>query len=172
MRWGICLLILSCLMSGCLFGSSSGRKTLGYRNGTVFMTGNHNYHIGVLPQGWVERNPGRNAVSFYNEDLGSEIVTAAFCDSSFEDAKLSSLMGQLMTGLRPNIIKRKQEIMIDGRGALRQESLRTVDGVTIAIDAVVLKKDYCNFDLYLIAPPNSLHEARPTFDNIIENFHF
>ena len=58
----------------------------------------------------------------------------------------------------------------DGREALRTEVTAELDGVPIALDLVVLKKDGCLYDLQLAAAPATLSQRQPDFTNFVSAF--
>lgn len=167
---GTCCVCL--LLSSCLFGPGSGPKVLGYHQGKVHLTGNRFYEIGVVPSGWRERRVGRQAVSFHHPALEARITTSAWCGQSFEDVPLRSLMGHLFSGTRPERMIAETRFELDGREAMRQQSVRRVDGVLLHFDAVVLKKDGCSFDFFAVAPPVHADAVQPVFDAIVSGFHF
>lgn len=167
---GACCVCL--LFSGCLFGPGSGPKVLGYHQGKVHLTGNRHYTIGRVPPGWRERRVARHAVSFSHAALEARITTSAWCGQSFEDVPLRVLMGHLFSGTRPERLLEETRFMLDGREALRQRSIRRVDGVLLHFDAVVLKKDGCSFDFFAVTPPARADAVQAVFDAMVDGFHF
>lgn len=171
MQW-LAILFTLFLGTACLFGPSRGAKVLGYRHGVVYLTQRGAYRVGALPDRWRERHARERAVAFHDADTQAIITTNAYCGASFEDLPLSSLMGHLFTGIPEERVLATIPLSLAGREALRQQSIRRVDGVAVYCDAVVLKKDGCQFDFFLTAPPAVVEQVRPRFEAFFRGFAF
>lgn len=171
MRWHAILLLMF-VGTACLFGPSRGAKVLGYRHGIVYLTQRGAYRVGMLPDRWRERHARERAVAFHDADSQAVITTNAYCGPSFEDLPLTSLMGHLFTGIAADRILATLPLSLAGREALRQQSIRRVDGVAVYCDAVVVKKDGCQFDFFLTAPVTVVEQVRPRFEAFYRGFVF
>ncbi|MBI2343205.1 MAG: hypothetical protein HYV02_02530 [Deltaproteobacteria bacterium] len=172
-RWfGIAGLLALLVSAGCLFGPSRGPKILGYQHGTVLLTTGERYQVGPLTDEWLEERPSRHVVGFRDRERGAIITTSAWCGAHFEDLPLTALMGHLFAGIELVRVDPAIAFSLDGRGALRTRSLRRIDGVVMQTDAVVVKKDGCNFDFYLIARPEDATVLTPVFERFVHGFRF
>ncbi|MBI4365690.1 MAG: hypothetical protein HY543_02610 [Deltaproteobacteria bacterium] len=163
-------LLCGLLCASCLFGANRGPRVLGYRHGTVYLTRAVSYRVGELPEGWRRLRTRARAISFHHAATGATISTDAFCGAAYEDLPLPSLMGHLFAGFPTERIVSTRSMRLAGREALRQVSHRTIDGVPLRFDAVVLKKHECLFDFVLMTPPGGYAQALGTFDGFVNGF--
>lgn len=165
------LCIASCLLcSACLFGPHKGPRVMGYRHGTVFLSHDGGYRVGLLPGGWRRLRTGARAATFHHEATGATISTSALCGAAYEDLPLSVLMGHLFSGFATERIVTTRAVPLAGREALRQVSVRTVDGVGLQFDAVVIKKHRCTFDFVCMAPPPAYPQVVAAFESFYGAF--
>ncbi len=158
--------VLSC------FHTRSGLSVTGYKNQRVFIKKDLSYKVGYLGPAWKEFKTGSKSASFHNDAFGATISTDAFCGGSFEDLPLKTLDGQLFAGMGKRVVSKSDEIVLDGRGALRTVSDASVDGVRLKFDAVTLKKDNCIFDFIYMAPPENYSSGVKDFETFFNNFSF
>lgn len=128
--------------------------------------------MGQLPDGWVRMKVSRRAISFYNESYKASISTDAFCGRSFSDRPLDALAGELSAVLAERETKWTEEMMLDGRGALRVFVEGKMDGVPVNMDIVVVKKDECNFDFVAVRPPNASQDVTFDFEGFFKAFQY
>jgi hypothetical protein len=171
--FGAVLLLFTLLVSGCLFKKASSRGVMSYRSGRVFLQYGGYYYVGSLPEGWKRMDVSSKAVSFYNRSYGSSISTDAFCGRSFDDRPLDALAGELSSALSDDReTKWTEDMMMDGRGALRVFVTGTLDGVPVNMDIVVVKKDGCSFDFVAVAPPGAPEDVTRDFEGFFRGFHY
>ncbi len=165
------VLVCTLLLASCIFGPSRGAKILGYRAGTVYLTYHRQFQVGRLSGDWHEVRSGARAVTLRHAASGAEIMVSTFCGPSYEDAAPKAAMARLFTGFPPVQVDAPETLMLDQRQAMRQRSLRRVDGVAMAFDAVVVAKNECNVDFVLMGPPAALHDRRNDFEIFFRGFH-
>lgn len=158
------------LLASCLFGPHKGPRVMGYRHGTVFLSHDSGYRVGLLPEGWRRLRTGAHAAVFHHEATGATISTSALCGAAYEDLPLSALMGHLFSGFATERIVTTRAVPLAGREALRQVSVRTVDGVGLQFDAVVIKKHRCTFDFVCMAPPPAYPRVVAAFESFYGAF--
>lgn len=117
---------------------------------------------GTLPAGW-ERVRDRGDSVAYHHAGGGTIVSARSCGDA-DDVPLDVLTNHLLLGIEGRRELGRQALVLDGRAALRTRLDATLDGVPVALDVVVLKKDGCTVDLYLVAPRAAYADRRADFD--------
>ena len=170
---GVVVSLLCLFVGGCLFKKASSRGVMSYRHERVFLQYGGYYRVGALPDGWTRLNVSSKAISFYNEAYKSTISTDAFCGRSFADRPLDALAGELAAALsNDRETKWTEDMMLDGRGALRIFVTGTLDGVPVNMDIVVVKKDGCNFDFVAVAPPDAPQEVAFDFEGFFKGFHY
>jgi len=126
------------------------------------------YRLAPLPAEWTEARSSDHSVAFHHSD-GGTIVADANCGEG-DDVPLDVLTNHLLFGVENRKEQPRVPFQLDGRGALRTKLAGTMDGVQVAFDIVVLKKDGCIFDLYLISPPDRVTRREPEFDRFVAGF--
>jgi len=167
----VCVFVLA--GAGCVFKKAQSIGVMSYRGGRVFLQNRKYYRVGILPEGWRRMDTKARAVSWYNESYKSSITTDAFCGKSFSDRPLDTLAGELSSALsNDRTTTSSQKMMLDERGALRLSVTGTMDGVTVVMDIVVVKKDGCNFDFVAVMPPDAPDQVISDFEAFFMGFHY
>lgn len=162
------LLALLSLVS-CFGGVKKTGKVIDYKPGKV-MTKKGGYQVGPLGASWRRVSLGIAAITFRNRAWQSSISTDAYCDQAYDDAPLAALTRHLFAGLQEIRVESEESIMLDGRGALRTSLQATLDGVPVRLQTVVIKKNECLFDFYLVSPPEYFLEALSDFESFYQGF--
>lgn len=163
---------LSCLsLVACFGGVKKTGKVVGYQNGEVLTKKGH-YQVGELPASWSRVKLGKAMVAFYNEDLGSTISTDSFCDQAYDDAPLASLTQQLMPGMQEIKTLSEESFMLGDRGALRTILTATMDGLPVKLSLVVVKKNWCLFDFFLVSNEAHFAAAEKDFEKFYQGFSY
>jgi hypothetical protein len=126
------------------------------------------YRIGPLPRGWT-RVDGAGDVAFHHAGRGAIILASSVCGKE-RDAPLQVLANTLLMGFGTTRFEGQALVRLDGREALRTRARATLDGVPVHLDALVLKKDGCIYDLVLAAPPGRAAEGEPDFERFVAGF--
>ncbi len=128
------------------------------------------YRIGDLPPGWRQLLV-RDADLVFKHGEGGAILINAMCGSDhIDDVPLDVLVNQSLFGVEARQEQARMPLTLDGRAALRAQITGTLDGVPIALDMVVVKKDGCTFDFQLIAAPDEVEKRRPDFEQVYSGF--
>jgi hypothetical protein len=157
------------LLSACFGGVKKTGKVIDYKPGLV-VTKKGSYQVGELSPDWYRIKLGLAAINFRNDSFGSTISTDAYCDQAYDDAPLPSLAGHLYAGLQDIKIQSQTPLTLDRRGALRSSVKASLDGVPVQIESVVIKKDWCLFDFFLVGPPERVAGAIPAFEHFYRGF--
>src|SRR5581483_12506640 len=128
------------------------------------------YRVGELGAGWQEVHKEGAAVGFFNEKLGAVVQANATCRDDAEAAPLAALTRQLLIGYTEREQKDQQTIPLAGREALRTRVDAKLDGVPVALDLIVLRRNGCIYDLTYVAPPDRFEEGRPEFQRFVAGF--
>lgn len=167
----VLLLGLCFSLAACFGGVKNSGKVRGYEPPGRILMQKSFYQVGTLPGSWQRLNlKGAKSVAFYNESHGATLSTAAFCDQAFNDSPLKMLTRHLFPGLEDLEILHQESLKIDGRGALRTWVKASLDGVLMDLDLVVIKKDACLFDFFLIYPTALAVPAQRSVERDFEAF--
>lgn len=158
-------------LSACFAGVKKNGKVIGYKPGQV-LTKKGFYKVGELPETWRPIKLDIAAVTLRNDALGSAISTDAYCDRAYDDSPLSALTRHLFAGLQEIKIRKEQSLRLDDREALRSSVSASLDGLPLRLETVVVKKDWCLFDFYLVSPPESFAQALPDFETFFRGFEY
>ncbi len=164
-------LFLSVSLLGCFGGVKKTGKVTGYREGQV-LTKKGYYQVGELSSDWQRINLEKAMIAFYNPQLKSTISTDSFCDQAYNDSSLKSLTQQLFPGLQNLKVIEEKQFQLDGRGALQTLVDAELDGLPVMVNIVVLKKDWCLFDFYLVSEKSSFARAMSDFEKFYQNFSY
>ncbi len=151
--------LLALMLAGC------GHE--GELRGWVWRGERASFRMGPLPPSW-ERVDG-DGVQFQERALGAVILAHVDCRES-SDAPLNVLRNTLLIGFTDRRIVEEQPVTLAGRAALRSRVDARLDGVPVEIDAYVLKKDACVYDLVYAAPPERAAAGRPAFQAFVAGF--
>lgn len=134
----------------------------------IFRQGDVAFRTGPLSAEW-SRVAARGARLAFRHRQGGTLIVNAECPPP-DDAPLDVLTNHLLFGLSARREVSRLALTLDGRGALRTEMLAELDGVPVALDLVVLKKDGCLYDLQLVAGPTIVKQRQPDFTSFVSGF--
>ena len=145
-RLWVVLALLVCLgaillHAHCVLGPNRYYGVMSHRANRVFIRHDRWYYVGKLPEGWTDLKTGVRSASWYNPEFLSTISTDVLCENSMGDKPLSSIAGDIAAAIEDRTVTDSQEFMLDGRGALRETVMGTVDGVPLIMETVVVKKN-------------------------------
>ena len=123
----------------------------------------------VSPSASWQRLPDAGDRVAFHHDGGGTIAANATCDKA-DDVPLDVLTNHLLFGIDDRREQTRTPITIDGRAALRTRLDGKLDGVPVALELVVLKKDGCTYDLLLIASPGAFAQREPEFTRFVAGF--
>lgn len=156
------------LLLGLCLSPLAGCASTATFSGGVFRQGAVAYRVGPLPATWQRiRSQGANLA--FRHDQGGTIVVNGQCPAQ-DDAPLSVLTNHLLFGLSARRETSRETQTLDGREALRTQVSGQLDGVHVALDLVVLKKDGCLYDLQLISGPDHFAARQPDFTAFLAGF--
>jgi len=126
------------------------------------------YRVAEPPAAWQRIGSTGDSLAFHHP-AGGVIAANATCDDR-EDVPLDVLTNHLLFGIEQRRERPRTPLTVDGRGALRTRLSGTLDGVPVALDLVVLKKDGCVYDLLLVAGPAQVAAREPEFERFVAGF--
>jgi hypothetical protein len=137
-------------------------------NGAVYRDGPVVFRIGVLPTPWRRVQIPDGQLAFHHAE-GGTILAHATCERR-EDVSLNVLTNHLMFGIEQRRELARTPLSLDGREALRTRIVGRLDGVAVALDLVVMKKDGCTYDLELASSPQVFALRQRDFERFVEGF--
>jgi hypothetical protein len=159
------------LLLGCFGGVKKTGKVVGYKDGHV-LTKKGFYQVGTLPPTWSKVNLGKALVAFYNGELKSTISTDSFCDQAYNDSSLKMLTKHLFAGLQETQVIEEKPFMLNKREALQTLIKAKLDGVPVMVDIVVIKKNWCLFDFFLVSETGNYARAAEDFEVFYRGFSY
>jgi hypothetical protein len=152
--------LLAILLAGC--------GTRGTLSGTLYRDGHLAFRIGALPSEWRRVQVADGQLAFHH-DGGGTILAHATCEAR-GDASLDVLTNHLLFGIEDPRERSRTPLSLDGRRALRTRVDGALDGVPVALDLVVLKKDSCTYDLELASSPEVFAHRQADFERFFIGF--
>jgi hypothetical protein len=128
------------------------------------------YRVGALAADWRLVHQEGAAVGFFSDSVGGVIEANATCRDDADAAPLSALTRQLLIGYTERRIDAQETVPLAGREALRTRATAKLDGVPMALDLYVLKRNGCIFDLSYAAPPHGWARGEPDFARFVDGF--
>jgi hypothetical protein len=153
----------SCLLALLLSACAGAR----FENG-VFRNGETAYRIGTLDSAWTRVSLSGANLAFRNAAGGSILINAT-CEG-ISDVPLDVLANQALFGVEQKLEQGRELFTLDGRAALRTRLTGSLDGVPVALDLVVMKKDNCTYDLELVAGEREFSDRDQEFWRFVQGF--
>ena len=123
-----------------------------------------------MPPGWARIDVESASLAFRDgQDAGTALVNAR-CSEGL-DAPLLALTNQLLAYATEREYVREETIPMDGREARHTEVRAKLDGVLMAYDIFVLKKDGCVYDFVYVTTPEQMQSRAPAFRAFVSGFH-
>lgn len=139
-------------------------------DGRVYRDAQVAFRVAAVPQPWRAIEADGARLAFRDEGAGATILIAARCGVPSDDAPLAALTGQLVMGTTDRAFELEENLPFDGREARHTRMTAKLDGVPMAYDLYVFKKDGCVYDLALVAPPDRVSSARDRFEAFATGF--
>ncbi len=160
LRWillaGFSLSLASCYAKGTL------------KNGE-FVGKNVQYHIGAPGPGWQKISIKGADLAWLQKETGSIILINSSCKSS-DEAPLEALTAHLLIGMTEQEVIEQKHIPLSDREALESLITVKVDGVPQKMKILVLKKDYCVYDIVFSSPPEAFDALLPAYTSVLDQF--
>ncbi|MDP8254320.1 MAG: hypothetical protein P9M14_01090 [Candidatus Alcyoniella australis] len=158
------LLVLALLLAGCA-GSTNHFGVI-----SAGRAGLTDYEVGKLGDDWQRyRLPDADHV-YINRANGSSILANATCEIE-NRIPLVALTNHLLVDFTHRVIVKQEELVIDGRTALRTELQAQLDGAPIQICIYVVQIDSCIYDLCFAAHPDYFADQLVEFEEFVTDFH-
>jgi hypothetical protein len=152
--------VLVLLLAGC--------GTRGTLSGNLYRDGAVAFRIGAHPPAWRRVQIAHGPLAFPHH-YGGTILAHVTCEAR-ADPSLDVLTNHQLFGIEEARERSRTPLSLDGRRALRTRVDGALDGVPIALDLVVLKKDSCTYDLELASSPEMFARRQPDFERFFMGF--
>jgi hypothetical protein len=121
-------------------------------------------HLGPVPPGWQALELDGADVAYRDSARAASALFEVRCGRRDDDAPLSVLTEHLIMGTSERRITLEELVPLDRREALHTRMSAKLDGVPMAYDIYVMKKDGCVYDLVYVAPPERYTEGEADFE--------
>jgi hypothetical protein len=128
------------------------------------------YRIPALGDKWRLVHQQGASVGFFSDDVGGVIEANATCRDDADAAPLGALTRQLLIGYTDRHVATQTTVALDQREALHTRVDAKLDGVPIALDLYVMKRNGCIFDLSYAAPPGAFARGADDFQRFVGGF--
>ncbi len=142
---------------------------MSYRSGVV-KTGNTRFYLPELPSAWSGPKQRLKQLVYENDAAEATIVVDALCGPKYDEAPLPRLAHDMFGKFRKPVIASEGYRSLDGRDAYHVRGRGTLDGVPIAMESVVMKKDFCLYDFVYFAPPARFRAGIKDFEDFLNGF--
>jgi hypothetical protein len=151
-------------VAGC---SGNGRSF----DGNVFREGTQiAFRVPEPPPTWRKVSVSHASLSFHDDVAGASILTNAQCKKADEDTPLGALTNHLLIGTTEREQTSQTVEPFDGREVMHTKVVAKLDGVPLAFDIFVLKKDGCIYDFVYVVPPDYAAVGQPPFEAWVRGF--
>ncbi|MCU1283267.1 MAG: hypothetical protein JWM53_6813 [bacterium] len=157
-----------CTLLIALFAAIGGCGAHTTVRGGIYHAAHTSYRLGALGPRW-QRHASDADVAFYDPQLDAMIMVNSECPVE-HDAPLRVAANTLLIGFTDRETLAEQSVPLAGREALHRRLRAKLDGVPLALDLFVLKKDDCLYDLVYLAPPDAPARGAADFDRLVSGF--
>lgn len=158
--------IVHALLLGVVLGLGVGCAGTSYRAGTYTLDGVR-FRLGDLPPEW-RKVYAERGLTWRREDSRSTTITVNVSCRRTGDAPLEVLTNHLLFGLTQREFESREIVPLLGREAERAVVTAKLDGVSIKIATMVLKRNRCVYDAFYAAAPARFDQHREEFERMVE----
>jgi len=137
----------------------------------VYRSGNVAFRVGPTPKSWQRIEVNDASLAFRDDAREASILVNGRCGQKDDDTPLPALTNHLLMGTTEREYVREGTIPFDAREAHHTVLRAKLDGVPMAYDVYVMKKDGCVYDLVYVAPPARFDEGARDFERFAAGFH-
>ncbi|HSO30908.1 MAG TPA: hypothetical protein VLT33_00290 [Labilithrix sp.] len=139
-------------------------------DGSTFRSGPVAFQVPPAPQGWRAVDVTQGSLAYRDDAHGASILLNGRCHRPDEATPLLALTNHLLMGSTAREIVSQETIPFDGREALHTRLRAKWDGVPIAFDIYVTKKDGCTYDFVYMGDPTAYEEGTRAFGAFVAGF--
>lgn len=139
-------------------------------NGKVYRADGMAFQVGPVPDSWRPIDTEGALIAYRNDAAEATIAVNGRCGKDGDDVPLSALTHHLFIYFTDRQLVEEQQLMLDGRAAMRTELTAKLDGVPKRFTVYVLKKDGCVYDFMYIAAIGSPRASEQEFESFVRGF--
>jgi hypothetical protein len=139
-------------------------------DGSVYRDGAVAFQVGAVPSGWRSVDVSDAALAYRDEAHGASVLVNARCLRPDEGTPLVALTNHLIIGSTMREVVSQEAVPFDGREALHTKLRAKWDGVPIAFDIFVMKKDGCVYDFVYMGDPAAFDQGTRDFEVFVRAF--
>jgi hypothetical protein len=139
-------------------------------DGTTYRDGPVAFQVGTVPSSWRAVDVTNASLAYRDDPHGASILLNARCHRPDEATPLVALTNHLFIGATARDVVSQGTEPFDGRETLHTKMRATWDGVPIAFDVYVAKKDGCIYDFVYMGDPAAYEEGRHDFETFVKGF--
>lgn len=138
--------------------------------GGIFKDGPVAFRVGEVPSSWRRVDVTDGSLAFKDTSNDAAVLVNARCTPGESDAPLVALTNHLLMGSTEREVLSQEVEPFDGREALHSRVSAKWDGVAMALDIFVLKKDGCVYDFVYTTRPAAIEGGAPAFESFVRSF--
>lgn len=139
-------------------------------DGTVFRQGAVAFQIAPVPPGWRAVDVTDASLAYRDEANGASVLVNGRCRRADEGTPLVALTNHLIIGSTTREVVSQETEPFDGREALHTKMRAKWDGVPIAFDMYVMKKDGCVYDFIYMGDPAAFDNGSRAYETFVRGF--
>ena len=139
-------------------------------DGTTFRAGPIAFQVPPKPASWRAVEVTDASLAYRDEPHGASILVNARCRRPDEGTPLVALTNHLLMGSTARDVVSQEVEPFDGREALHTKMRARWDGVPIAFDIYVAKKDGCIYDFVYMGDPAAFDVGSRQFEGFVRGF--
>ena len=139
-------------------------------DGAVYRQGPVAFQIGAVPAGWRSVELNHATLAYRDDAHGASVLLNGRCHRPDESTPLLALTNHLLIGSTERSLERQETEPFDSREALHTKLRAKWDGVPIAFDIYVTKKDGCVYDFVYMGDPSAFDGGAPGFEAFVRTF--
>ena len=163
--WLACLASWACVACALGCGHTQRFTNNVYKDEQITM------RVPGVPSEWRAIAVTEADLAFRDDPREASILLNGRCHKNDSDTPLVSLTNHLIIGTTEREFVSQETIPFDGREALHTVMRAKLDGVKMAFDIYVMKKDGCVFDFVYVAEPSLFDAGAPAFERFVNGIH-
>lgn len=139
-------------------------------DGEVYRSGPVAFRMSPAPGGWRIVEVEGAAIAYRDDAHRASILVNARCKKPDDVTPLVALTNQLVMGSTERDVAVQETEPFDGREVLRTRMRAKWDGVPMAHELFVAKKDGCVYDFVYTGAPEAFEAGVPAFEGWVRTF--
>lgn len=158
---------ISCAALTAVLACGGANRTF---DGTTYRDGKMAFRVPHAPASWKRIDVDDAALAYRDESNGASVLLNGRCGGKDDDTPLAALTAHLIMGTTEREFVKEDTIPFDGREARHTVLRAKLDGVPIAFDIFVTKKDGCVYDFVYLASPTRWDGGVGEFERFVSGF--